>query len=750
MIKEFESKGIKHFLLKNENLSLLLRINGGQVELLHFGLPVAEDDAEALACTQGPGWGTSTMYGDVCRDVIPLAWSESGTGDFRESPVELLKDGKPLVPDFSFEAANCTKGVRKMSLPQAKGDCDTLEIILASSCCRAHLFFCLFETALTRRTVVENGSEALVLTKCMSALFDLPGSYSMMSFDGGWIAETHEHSVPVSYSKTVNESLTGFSSNRHNPGFLLCNDSEVFGFNLVYSGNHYASAQKSAQNLTRVMQGINPDNFALALAPHETFETPEAVATYSADGFNGLRERMHRFVNEHIVPEYWRYRERPVLYNNWEGCMFDFNEAKLLSLAKQAKKIGCELFVLDDGWFGKRNADTAGLGDYDVNRKKLPNGLEGLSKKLKAMGLQFGLWFEPEAVNPDSDLYRKHPDWAIHTTETDLCGRNELLLDLRKEEVRDYIVENVSAIIDRAELSYVKWDMNRHSPLLGSDAHDYILGLYEVLHRIFDSRPQVLLESCASGGNRFDLGMLCFGPQAWASDDTDPVERLDIQNGLYYLYPQSTVGSHISASAHIQTLRATPLSTRENVSFFGAFGVEMELSHLQNVEITELKRAIEFYKEHRKTFQFGRLSVLPAEEGARCWQVSSGEETITGIFHTLVHAAQGYERLRVSGLDRKKKYCVKSRPQILRVSQFAGMIKYIAPIDPNPNGAIVRTADKFYKMEDAVYEAECSGAALEAGVPLNLKFAGTGYDANMRNQGDFGSNIYLIKEIKGE
>ena len=748
MIREFTVQEKKHFLLKNESLSCLLRISGDKVELLHFGAPVGEEDAGALACTQGPGWGCSTMYGDICLDTLPLAWSESGTGDFRESPLTVLKGGVPVAPDCRFIEARCTKGIARLNgMPQAKGDCDTLEIVLAGGSVEVTLLFELFRTALTRRTVITNlTGDELCITKCMSSLLDLKGEFSMMTFDGGWIREAHGHSVPVSYSRCVNESLTGFSSNRHNPGFILCNESDSYGFNLVYSGNHYGSAQKSAQNLTRVMQGISPDSFSYVLKAHESFETPEAVMTWSGDGLDALRQRMHRFVNEHIVPSYWQYKERPVLFNNWEGCMFDFNERKLLSLAGKAKSIGCELFVLDDGWFGERNADTAGLGDYDVNRKKLPNGLKGLSEKIRALGLQFGLWFEPEAVNPDSKLYRAHPDWAIHTTEPDLLGRNELLLDLRKSEVRDYIVENVGRIIDEASLSYVKWDMNRHSPLLGAEAHAYILGLYDVLHRIFDARPQVLLESCASGGNRFDLGMLCFGPQAWASDDTDPVERLDIQEGLFHLYPQSTVGSHISASAHIQTLRATPLSTRENVSFFGAFGVELELSHLQPVEMKELRAAIAFYKQHRKTFQFGQLSALQAEENAVAWQVRGEDETIAAVFHTLVHAAQGYEWLKIPGLDRNSIYSVESRPQILRVSQFAGMVKYIAPIDPDPNGIFVRTADRYYKMEDAVFKAKCSGAAFEAGIPLNLKFTGTGYDKDFRNQGDFGSNVYVIKK----
>ena len=332
------------------------------------------------------------------------------------------------------------------------------------------------------------------------------------------------------------------------------------------------------------MMGINPSNFVKVLEPGDGFETPEAVLPWSNRGFNGVSSNFHRFINHHIVPEYWRFKERPVLFNSWEGCMFNFTHSRLVDLAKRAKKLGCELFVLDDGWFGKRDNDFAGLGDYNVNMKKLPYGLKGLADKINELGMQFGLWFEPEAVNPDSDLYRAHPDWALTDDHSELYGRHELLLDLTKPEVRDYIVENVSRVLDSANISYVKWDMNRHSIALGAKAHDYILGLYDVLGRIFGPRTHILLESCSSGGNRFDLGMLCYTPQVWCSDDTDPIERLTIQGSLSYLYPQSTFGAHVSAAPHAQTLRATPLTTRGNVSFFGWLGYELDLKHLLGVE----------------------------------------------------------------------------------------------------------------------------------------------------------------------
>ena len=741
------------FHLHTDRYSCLLRVAAhGQIELLHFGTPVSMGDADALACKQGLGWGSSLCYDEAdgtCLDVLPLAWSGSGRGDYRETPIEL--EGGPT--DFRYVSHRVGRGIAPMcsGLPQAQDGLETLEIKLAQeNGPELYLYFTLFDGVMTRRTLVKNTTvRPIVLTKCMSFSVDLPGSFDMTTFDGGWIAEAHKHTVPVGPARVVNESVTGFSSNRHNPGFLLSEDADenhgtVYGFNLVWSGNHYGSAQRSLQGLTRVMSGVSPDHFRRELAPGQWFETPEAVLAWSDRGFNGLSARMHDFVNGHIIPRYWQYRERPVLFNNWEGCFFDFDQNRIVDLAKRAKVLGCELFVLDDGWFGARNNDFAGLGDYNVNKKKLPDGLEGLAARINKLGMDFGLWFEPEAVNPDSDLYRAHPDWALTDELPALLGRHELLLDLTRQEVRDYIVENVTKVLDSANISYVKWDMNRHSVALGSKAYDYILGLYEVLGRVFGPRPEILFESCSSGGNRFDLGMLCFSPQAWASDDTDPIERLDIQGGLSYLYPQSTMGAHVSAAPHGQTLRTTPLSTRGNVSFFGCFGYELDLKHLLPVEEREIQNQVAFFKEHRRCFQFGRFTRMTSREHVG-WQVSLEDKHIAGVFHRMVHAAPGYERLRMTGLKPGKRYTVASRTQTVRVSQFGDLVKHIAPVNLDPNGALLRAADRHYAMEDSKTAFEASGAALMSGVMLEPMFSGTGYGKDLRVQGDLSSYLYVAE-----
>ena len=744
------------FHLATDRYSYILNVNKhGFVQLAHFGAPLMSEDAEALALRPGLGWGSSVLYDEQdmsCLDALALDWSGSGRGDYRESPVEIFEEGRPMPTDFVYVSHRLLPALPPMActLPQPDGEAETLELTLRhGDDMELKLYYSAYEDVLCRRAVLTNISlRALELGKLMSFCADLKGSFELVSFDGGWIAETHKSTTPVGRSRVARDSVTGASSNRNQPGFLLASPGaredtgSVYGFNLIYSGNHYASAQCSQQGLTRVMQGINPSNFRRTLAPGESFETPVAVLSWSGAGFNGLSGNFHRFINSHIVPAYWRGRPRPVLYNSWEGCFFDFDQRKLLNLGKKAAKLGCELFVLDDGWFGARNDDHAGLGDYDVNTKKLPGGLSQLAGKLAELGLDFGLWIEPESVNEDSRLFRAHPDWALTDSLRPLYGRHQLLLDLTKKEVRDYIVDSVSSVLDSADISYIKWDMNRHSIALGAKAHDFVLGLYEVLGRIFGPRPDILFESCSSGGNRFDLGMLCFSPQIWASDDTDPIERLEIQEGLSYLYPMSTMGAHVSAAPHAQTLRNTPLSTRGNVSFFGLLGYELDLRHLLPVEETEIKNQIAFYKEHRDVFQFGQFRRVENPEH-RCWQVSKDDVHIAGVFHGMERAAPGYEYLRMTGLEKNRRYAVANRQQKLRVGQFGALVKHIAPVDLDPNGVVLRTVDHRYAMDDGSESFSASGAALDWGVALNPRFMGTGYDKALRVQGDMSSYVYV-------
>lgn len=769
------------FRLAAGRTALLLQITKyGHVELLHYGGILPMEDAPAMAARRTMPYGSEVMYTEVdpvyCLDNVPLLWSGSGKGDFRIPPIELeLPDGT-FTTDFIYESCTLRPGtLPAVGLPGAydeTGEAETLVLSLREKkyALRLELVFTVFPGAdvITRRTVLHNeGNSAVIIRRLMSMQIDLPQrEYEMITLDGDWISEAHIHTRPVQPGCIVNESTTGASSNRHNPGVLLAeqgageNSGLVYGFNLLYSGSHYTAVERSPRDFVRVVSGIQPQGLCWRLPAGEMFRTPEEAMTVSAEGRNGVSGNFHRFIRENILRGEWKKKPRPVLLNNWEAHFFDFNEAKLLALAKQAKAVGAELFVLDDGWFGERNSDTAGLGDYTVNRKKLPQGMNGLAEKITAMGLRFGLWFEPEAVNPDSDLYRTHPEWALQQPgRQPSLGRHQLLLDLTRPEVRDYIVHNVTHILDHCPITYVKWDMNRHMSDLysavtpgGELPHRYILGLYEVLDRIFTPRPQILLESCSSGGNRFDLGMLCYSPQIWASDNTDPIERLSIQQGLSLFYPPCTMGAHVSQSPHQQTLRQTPLSTRFNVAAFGALGYEMDLGELSPQEKKQVAAQIEWYRQYRTTLQYGTFLRIPTRrKDLFSWAAVSPDRdrAVVLLAQTLCRAAPPADILTVPGLRPDARYRVTAVPQQVAVARFGGLVKHITPVKLAADGLIMRTVNRHYALPDGDFSAEVSGAALAAGVPLNDQFLGTGYHEDLRLWGDFGSRLYLV-ELLGE
>ena len=772
-------KGV--FALDTDRTSYIFRVTKFRhLEHVHYGERVRASDAEALSVKHDIQLGSSVMYDEsddcYCLDNLCLEWSGVGRGDYRQTPIEAKMPDGSFSSDFLYDSHEIVSGCLPMhSLPAAYDDENAAQTLIIrmrerDRAVTLELYYTVFPASnvISRRCVIENNCEGdISLRRIMSMSLDMPDrGFLMHSFDGGWIKEAHRHVRPVEYGIYVNSSTTGASSNRHNPGFLLSekNTGEDFGrawgFNLVYSGNHCGVAERSNHDLVRIQLGINPHCFDWTVRPGERFEAPEAVMTFSERGFNGLSANFHDFVNNNIVRGIWKNVERPVLINNWEACFFKFDREKLLKLARRAKSIGVELFVLDDGWFGARDSDTAGLGDYDVNLKKLPGGLGEFAGSIEKLGMKFGLWFEPESVNVDSGLYRAHPDWAIKPPSGKPCfGRNQLLLDLTRQEVRDYIVESVGRTLDSARISYVKWDMNRHmsdaySPLLsnqGEFAHRYIMGLYEVLERVFAPRPHILLESCSSGGNRFDLGMLCYSPQIWASDDTDPIERLDIQGGLSYLYPQSTMGAHVSAAPHQQTLRDTPLSTRFNVAAFGVLGYELELKYMTKAELKELRGQIAFYKKHRKTLQYGRFYRFDEHRDNKLhWQVSSkdGKEHVVGCFQKLCTASEGYDMLSVHGLEPSAKYHLVCKRQSLFVKRLGGLVKHVMPVELDPDGFVLRTANKLFTMPDGAEDFVASGAALMSGVGLNNQFLGTGYNERLHMLGDFGSALYTIKKEK--
>ena len=750
------------FHLKTHHSSYVFKISEyGHLEHIHYGYLVSDLDASALSLKRNIAYGDQILYKDNTHyslDIVPTEFPSYGRGDFNSSAIEVIVNGS-YTTDFIYDSYEIKDGDIKINgLPSSYGAEETLIIHLKDEVAKLDLdlYYAIFpvENIITRRAILINHNDKCILNKLMSFSLDLyEDDLSFMELRGAWNKETHSIFKQLKEGKYIIESNVGFSSSKNNPAFLIkrnnttYDDGDAWGFNLVYSGNHYSSIEKNEYGITRIQSGINPNRFTCVLEKEETFETPELVLNYNNRGLNGLIYNFHNFINRHIVRSEWKLKERPILINSWEGFGFKFNKFDLLRLARTAKQLDMELFVLDDGWFGRRSDDTKGLGDYDHNEDKLPGGIKALSEEIHNLGMMFGIWVEPEAISIDSKLYEEHPEYALREkNREDVFGRHELLMDLTNPDVRDYIVEKVSNLIDENNIDYIKWDMNRNlTGVSGLYTHNYIKGLYEVFDRIFTSRPHVLFESCSSGGNRFDLGMLCYSPQIWASDDTDPIERLKIQKGLYYFYPQSTIGAHVSASPHSQTLRRTPLETRFHVASIGALGYELDLTQLSNIEKEDIKNQIAYYKKHRKTFQYGHLYLFEDNDLREIFEVKTSE-TIVANIRKLYYAAPNIEKLYVKGLDDDKNYVVESRDYQLNIKQFGNLINYILPIKVNSEGVIINEVSKRMGMKASKQVYRASGKALRAGIILNSLFLGTGHNDELRLPLDFGSDMYLIKD----
>ena len=584
MIKQID----KAYYLAGEASSLLIWINGiGKPVTLYFGPHIEEPKdlkpfLPIIPCAQG----SSTVYDEkkapsLSLDFLDLDLSTPYKGDYGDPSFLIEGTGSPIY-DFVFERAEIRKPRDLEGLPSPHEAEDELVVFLrdAAQKVEAELHYLTYRGSdvIGRYLKITNGGSDIVVRKAASLQLILDGAdFEMVSFFGGWAGEFQKEVTPLTHVRSSFDSSTGSSSNRHNPFFIVKKKSATYenglcyGFNLVYSGNHLEEAELSTFGKLRIQSGISPLGFAKRLKKDESFLTPLAIMAVSPAGLNGLAHIMHDFVNEHVVPKEFAFSPRPVAYNNWEATFMKFNERKLHALAKKAASLGIELFVLDDGWFGQRNDDTSSLGDWKVDRKKLPHGLEGLSKYVHKLGMKFGLWFEPEMISPDSDLYRAHPDFAIQDgLHEPSLGRHQLNLDLTKKEVRDYIVETVSGVLLSAPIDFVKWDYNRNISDLpvssGEFFHDYILGLYEVTKRLTERFPKILFENCASGGNRCDLGMLSYFPQTWVSDDTDSFERAKIQEGMALGYPLSTMSNHVAAKTSGQMLRKTSFGTKFDVA----------------------------------------------------------------------------------------------------------------------------------------------------------------------------------------
>lgn len=738
---------------------------GKKIDLVDF-------DTKPLSVKASVQKGTSVIY-DVSKndqlsmDSVPLEFSFPHKGDFRSTPILLKNEKYGYVFDFQFDSYEVKEPQKLERLPTPHHANDELVIRLKDEKAKVtiELHYQVFEEAdvITRNVVIVNESELdLLVLKALSYNLDLVNrDFELVTLSGGWASEMNKQIQPIKEGKYSIESRTGNSSAKFNPFFMIkertatLDNGDVYSFNLIYSGNHLEEVELGHYDLLRVEAGINPFCFEYKLKQGERFETPYAVLTYSDQGINGARLNMHHFTNNHVIPSQWNNTIRPVVINNWEATYMKFNERKVLSIAKKAKKYGAELFVLDDGWFGARNDDHAGLGDYDINTRKLPHGLSGLSKRVHKRGMKFGLWFEPESVNPDSDCYRAHPDWAITNADHEpSLGRNQLILDLSKKEVQDYIIENVSHILTNAQIEFVKWDMNRNISDIpayncGEFYHRYMLGLYRVIGELTTRFPDILFEGCASGGNRFDLGILSYFPQIWASDDTDGHERLTIQSGYYLGYPQSTVSAHVSSTPSHQLLRHTPIDTRFNVAMFGVLGYELNFKELTKFERKRCLSLIDIYKKNRQVLQFGDFYEIDSyTDNYAKWQVLSSDkkESVVGHFNTLQKTNPKEAFLNTYGLIDEQKYKVDVVPLEHNIHDFGGLVNMITPFHVNPNGWLVNFISKHMTMPGEKESYVTYGNALNnKGIILNPEWTASGFNDGVRIMKDFGSRIYLIK-----
>lgn len=782
------------YILETRNTTYCFRVmETGHLEHLYYGRYLRLPNgigAEALVEKQEFAPGNTNIYSaehkNISLEDTRMEMSAYGRGDIREPFIEVVHADGSYTSDFVFADARIQKGKPEYeTLPGSydeSGDADWLCITLRDNQYDMilELSYYVFEACdvITRNAKLINKSGGQIkLLRLLSMQIDLDTTnYVFTTFNGAWGREMKRNDVSVTSGKHVNASYTGTSSNRANPFVMLSKEDttedfgECYGFNLIYSGNHYEVVEACSTGKTRIASGINPQSFCFLMEDGAVFETPEAVMTYSYQGFNGMSSHMHQFVREHIIRGEWKNKIRPVLLNSWEASYFDINEKKLLNLAKAGKEVGIELFVMDDGWFGERNDDSSSLGDWDVNKKKLPNGITGLCKKVKDLGLDFGIWVEPEMINVKSRLYEAHPDWVLQIPgKPHSEGRNQRILDLTKTEVQDYIIEKMSKVFGSADISYVKWDMNRTftdyfsaslpAERQGEVSHRYVMGLYRCMKELTRRFPKILFEGCSAGGNRFDLGILCYFPQIWASDDTDALCRAEIQNGYSYGYPLSSVSAHVSACPNHQTLRVAPLETRFNVACFGSFGYECNLCDMKSEDLAAMKAQIELYKQWREVLQQGRFyrsrgfcgnaSTLEYSD-ANCMEwicVSEDKKKAVGLLmQKLVVPNSRFEYFKAKGLDEDIKYHFYNRHLKYNVKEFGDLVNTVAPIHIRQDSLLHNIVAKFVKIDGETEDLYAYGDTLMyAGVHLKQAFAGTGYNDNVRHYQDFGSRIYFME-----
>lgn len=686
----------KIFKLDTENTSYLIGLTGeGYVGHIYYGKKLLRTGGRYLLRTEK---SPSVLKREKSSflDTFPMEYPTCGVGDYRESCLDVMNPMGQTGCEFFYRSHEVIEGKPALKgLPASfgkAGETETLFIhcedpVLGLWVTLSYSVF-MKEDVITRSVKIENKSTStLVLDKVYSACLDMDNrDFEMVSLAGSWGRERRIQRSALSYGRKNMSSVRGESSHQEHPFMALVtpettqDQGEAYGMHFVYSGNFMAQAELGQYDQVRAVMGINAWQFLWQLLPSESFQAPEVVLVYSDEGLGKMSRSLHDFYRNHMIRSPYVFKKRPILINNWEATYFNFNTEKLLDIAREAKKAGIEMLVMDDGWFGKRNNDNCSLGDWVVNEEKITTGLKDLVDKVNEIGLEFGIWFEPEMVSPDSDLFREHPDWAIGIVGRERTqSREQYVLDLSRQEVVDHVYECVAKILRSANIAYVKWDMNRQLCDVGSAVlpqnqqgelfHRYVLGVYQLQERLVTEFPDLLLENCSGGGARFDPGMIYYSPQIWCSDDTDAMERLRIQEGTALIYPLSCMGAHVSDCPNHILNRVTPFSTRGNVALAGTFGYELDITKIAEEDREQIPGQVEQYHKYNHLVQSGdyyRIASWSSEKPYDCWAVVSKdrEEVLVTCVQVLASPNRNSYCMRLKGLDSEKLYCLEETGEI--------------------------------------------------------------------------------------
>ena len=690
----------RQFRLRANKTDYIIKIAPGGDLLAHvyFGSSIPDEDLTYLLRFDENPWTPEQNNRDrgTYMDNLPFEYPCFGIGDYRDSSFMISAPDGTSTCDLRYKSHKIYKGKPKLEgLPATfatdKSPCDTLEIVTEDRTAglEVTLIYTAFEKldAITRSVTVKNvGTAACGLSRVYSACVEFDSDdYDFITLNGSWARERFIERSPLHHGKQRVDSMRGESSHQSNPFAALCEHKadedrgEVFGFNFVYSGNWLAQAEVTQHKRTRFLMGINDTDFSWLLEPGEVFTAPEVVMVHSSEGLGAMSRTFHDLYRENLIRGEYKDKRRPILINNWEATYFGFDTGKLIDIAKEASSLGIEMLVMDDGWFGCRDDDSSSLGDWVVYEKKLGTTLKYLVDEVNKLGMKFGIWFEPEMISPNSDLYRAHPDWAIQVKGRELTrSRDQYVLDYSRKEVRDHVYGMIKAILDSANIEYIKWDMNRQLTEVGSAAlpaerqkelwHRYTLGVYELMDRLTTDYPHLLLENCSGGGARFDPGILYYSPQIWCSDDTDAIERLKIQHGTSMCYPCSAMGAHVSDCPNHTVGRVTPFSTRGHVALVGTFGYELDVTRIPKEDRDSIPAQIEEFNKYNVLVRTGdqyRIGNMFEDNSfdAFMFVAKDKSEAVFEFVQVLARPNVRSRRIKLKGLDPDAYYYREDKPE---------------------------------------------------------------------------------------